>query len=231
MKKSESIIELAKALSKFQGEVKQPKKDAKNPFFKSTYVNLEGVVDAIAGAAPQNGLSFMQFATNEDDKIGVTTLVMHSSGEWIESDAIYAKPNKNDPQAIGSVVSYLKRYSLSAVFGITSECDDDSEVAMGRGGSNQSYQQPRQQYQPQQPQQPQQQQQQQSQQGPVMLSDAQLKALKAKLNNISKAKGADPQVIYNGALSQLGIAPTETKALTKELASKVINYLATLEGQ
>lgn len=225
MKKSESIIELAKALSKFRGEVKQPRKDAKNPFFKNNYVDLTGVTDAIDKTASENGLSYMQFPINVDDKVGITTLVMHSSGEWIESEPIFARPAKNDPQAIGSVITYLRRYSLTSAFGISSEHDDD-----GNAGSQVSNQQPRQQ-QYQQPQYQQKQPQQQAQQEPVMLSEAQLKALKAKLNNISKAKGADPQVIYNGALSQLGIAPTETKALTKELASKVINYLATLEGQ
>ena len=225
MKKSESIIELAKALSKFRGEVKQPKKDAKNPFFKNNYVDLTGVTDAIDKTASENGLSYMQFPINLGDRVGITTLVMHSSGEWIESDPIFAKPAKNDPQAIGSVITYLRRYSLTSAFGISSEHDDD-----GNAGSQVSNQQNRyQQNNYQQP--PVQQPQPQYQQGIAMLSDAQLKALKAKLNNISKAKGVDAQIIYNGALSQLSIAPTETKALTKELASKVINYLATLEGQ
>ena len=85
MKKSESIVELAKALAKFQSEVKQPLKDANNPFFKSKYVPLENVVEAITTTAGPLGLSFTQWATTtENGTPGVSTLVMHDSGEWIE---------------------------------------------------------------------------------------------------------------------------------------------------
>lgn len=131
MNKSESIKEIAAALSKFQGDVKQPLKDAANPFFKSKYVPLENVVEAITDIAPKHGLSFIQYPVNQDDKVGVKTLLMHSSGEWIETEPIYAKPGKNDAQATGSVITYLKRYSLSAVFGITSDEDDDGNRAVG----------------------------------------------------------------------------------------------------
>lgn len=130
MKKSDSIIEIAKALSKFQSQVKQPLKDAKNPFFKSNYVPLENVVEVISQYASPLGLSFTQWAlTNENGTPGVATLIMHDSGEWIEYPAIYAKPQKADPQGIGSVITYLKRYSLSASFGITSDKDDDANTA------------------------------------------------------------------------------------------------------
>ena len=141
MKKSESIIELSKAMSKFQGEVKQPLKDANNPFFKSKYVPLENVVEAITQAASPLGLSFTQWAlTNENGTPGVATLVMHESGEWIEYPAIYAKPQKQDPQGIGSVITYLKRYALSAAFGITSDNDDDANHASQPPQQQQQYQ-------------------------------------------------------------------------------------------
>lgn len=129
MKKSESIAELAKALSAFQGEVKQPLKDKANPFFKSKYVPLENVVEAITETASKHGLSFIQFPVNQDNRVGIVTMLMHSSGEWIETEPIYAQPQKNDAQATGSVITYLKRYSLSSVFGITSDEDDDGNNA------------------------------------------------------------------------------------------------------
>lgn len=126
MKKSESIVELAKALSAFQGEVKQPAKDKSNPFFKSTYVDLAGVVSAISETAKKHGLSFIQYPINDaNGRVGIVTMLMHQSGEYIETEPIYAMPGKQDPQAIGSTITYLKRYSLAAVFGITSEVDDD----------------------------------------------------------------------------------------------------------
>lgn len=125
MNKSESISELAKALSLFQSEVRQPLKDKENPFFKSKFVPLENVVEVITETAGKHGLSFLQYPVNEDTKVGIITMLMHSSGEYIETDPIFAQPDKLNAQATGSVITYLKRYSLAAVFGITSDVDDD----------------------------------------------------------------------------------------------------------
>ena len=129
MKKSESISELAKAFAKTQQELKQPLKDAKNPYFRSTYVPLENVAESITEAATKNGLSFSQEPSFDDGMVTVTTLVMHSSGEWIEYAPLKMKPVKNDPQAFGSAITYAKRYALSAIFGITSDKDDDGNEA------------------------------------------------------------------------------------------------------
>ena len=130
MKKSETLIEFSKAFAKTQQEMKQPLKDANNPFFKSKYVPLENVVEAITESASKNGLSFTQYpSSDEAGNVTVGTLVMHSSGEWIEYDPIKMKPVKNDPQSIGSAITYAKRYALSAIFGITSDQDDDGNEA------------------------------------------------------------------------------------------------------
>lgn len=129
MKKSDSISELAKAFSKTQQELKQPLKDAANPFFKSTYVPLENVTESITETATKNGLAFSQEPSFDDGMVTVTTLVMHSSGEWIEYAPLKMKPVKNDPQAFGSAITYAKRYALSAIFGITSDKDDDGNEA------------------------------------------------------------------------------------------------------
>ena len=130
MKKSETLTEFSKAFAKTQQEMKQPLKDANNPFFKSKYVPLENVVEAITESASKNGLSFTQFpSSDEDGNVTVGTLVMHGSGEWIEYDPIKMKPVKNDPQSIGSAITYAKRYALSAIFGITSDQDDDGNEA------------------------------------------------------------------------------------------------------
>ena len=130
MEKSETLTEFSKAFAKTQQEMKQPLKDANNPFFKSKYVPLENVVEAITESASKNGISFTQFpSSDEAGNVTVGTLVMHSSGEWIEYDPIKMKPVKNDPQSIGSAITYAKRYALSAIFGITSDPDDDGNEA------------------------------------------------------------------------------------------------------
>lgn len=130
MKKSESISELAKAFAKTQQEMKQPLKNAENPFFNSTYVPLENVAQSITDVATKNGLSYSQEPTVIDGVVSVTTLVMHSSGEWIEYEPLRLKPDKNNIQGCGSAITYAKRYALSAIFGITSDKDDDGNGAV-----------------------------------------------------------------------------------------------------
>lgn len=224
MNKTESIVEIAKALVKFQAEVKQPFKDKTNPHFRSKYVPLENVVEAVTETASKYGLSFIQMPQNNGDQVGIVTLLMHESGEWIETDPIFVRPQKQDPQGIGSAITYLKRYSLSALFGITSDEDDDANVASGQGFQQQGG------YQQQQYRQPQQQQSQ-------MASKAQVNAMMAKAKNIALAAGLEGtneelQAAYMQALTDCNI-PTTLRAnqLSKQQASKVIEALAAKEPQ
>lgn len=138
MERSESIAEISKALNTFRTAVKQPVKSASNPFFKSKYVALEGVVDAIDSALKDTGMSYVQEATSEGNQVSVTTLLLHESGEWIELTPLTLPVTKNDAQAFGSAETYARRYSLSAAFGITSDLDDDGNAA----SSNPPAQQP-----------------------------------------------------------------------------------------
>src|SRR5699024_7660953 len=98
----------------------------------SKYVPLENVVEAITQEAPNHGLSFVQWALNDEQgRVGVATMLMHESGEWIEFDSVHMKADKETAQGAGALITYLKRYSLSAVFGITSDQDDDGNSASG----------------------------------------------------------------------------------------------------
>ena len=132
--KSETIIKLSKSLVETQKELKQPLKDAKNPFFKSEYVPLENVAEAITQTATKYGLAFSQYATTtESGNVSVGTIVFHESGEYIEYPPLILKPENTKPQSIGSAITYAKRYALSAIFGITSDKDDDGNKANGNG--------------------------------------------------------------------------------------------------
>ena len=132
--KSETIVKLSKALVETQKELKQPLKDAKNPFFKSEYVPLENVAEAITESATKHGLAFSQYATTtETGNVSVGTIVFHESGEFIEYPPLILKPENTKPQSIGSAITYAKRYALSAIFGITSDKDDDGNKANGNG--------------------------------------------------------------------------------------------------
>jgi len=130
MEKSESITELAKALNKFQAECSGAKKNANNPHFKSKFANLEAVINCAKDALSDNGLSVVQFPIMDQGYCGVETILMHSSGEFISNKLLLAC-KKQDPQAMGSAITYARRYSYQSVLGIPSE-DDDGEKSMTR---------------------------------------------------------------------------------------------------
>ena len=130
MNKSESITELAKALNKFQAECSGAKKSKKNPFFKSSYANLEEVINCAKDGLSDNGLSVSQFPLSHDGKAGVETMLMHSSGEWI-SQVLLLACTKQDPQAMGSAITYARRYAYQSILGIPSEDDDGNKATYG----------------------------------------------------------------------------------------------------
>lgn len=130
MEHSESIKELATALAKAQGEMGGAKKGSANPFFKSKYADLAEVWEACREPLSTNGLAIIQTTAQDEKGVTVETILAHTSGEWI-SGKLSMVPVKNDPQGIGSIITYARRYSLSAIVGIAPE-DDDAEKAMGR---------------------------------------------------------------------------------------------------
>lgn len=130
MNKSESIANLAKALAAAQGDIKPAIRDSKNPFFKSTYADLASVFDACRMALADQGVAVVQGASAEGTRVTVTTMLVHESGEWMET-ALTALAKDEGSQAIGSTITYLRRYSLAAMAGVATE-DDDGERGEGR---------------------------------------------------------------------------------------------------
>jgi hypothetical protein len=131
MRTSESIGQLADALAKAQGRIKAATKDAENPHFKSKYADLTAIMAACREPLSANGIAVVQGVSAEAAAVTVTTRLLHSSGEWIES-ALTAQARDASPQSIGSVTSYCKRYGLSALVGVVADEDDDAETAQGR---------------------------------------------------------------------------------------------------
>ncbi len=134
MDKSEHINELATALNKAQDQMSGALKDAKNPFFKSNYADLGSVVRAIKEPFSANGLSYSQFPLFEDGKVGVETILMHTSGQWLSS-VLLLPMTKQDPQAAGSAITYARRYALQAIAGVPAE-DDDGNAASKPAAKN-----------------------------------------------------------------------------------------------
>lgn len=152
---SENLDKLFKGMNAFRSQLKQPAKDAKNPFFKSNYVTLEGVQNAIDAAIKNTGLAYTQIVKNDDNgNVGVETIITHESGQYLATGVLALRPEKATPQGYGSTITYAKRYQLASAFGVSSDVDDDGNVGSGnfktptKGNYQQSnYQQPRQQVQ------------------------------------------------------------------------------------
>lgn len=130
MEKSEQINELAAALSKAQAAMANPKKSAENPFFKMKYATLDEVWDVVRKPLTDNHLSIVQSPEKEGQDIGITTMLLHSTGQYITSKLVVT-PKGQDVQSAGSAITYARRYSLMSILGIAPE-DDDGEQAMNR---------------------------------------------------------------------------------------------------
>ena len=125
---SESIANLAKALSNVQGKLTYAKKDSANPFFKSKYADLESVWDACRDLLSANGLAVVQLPGEYfEGTMALTTIITHSSGEWI-SQQMSLPVTKPDAQGAGSALTYMRRYALAAVVGVV-QADDDGNAA------------------------------------------------------------------------------------------------------
>lgn len=131
MERSESIAKLAEALAKAQGEIEGAKKGKENPHFRSKYADLDSTWEACRKPLSAHGLSVVQLPFDCDGKIGVETLLMHESGEWIKGNISVKMTQETNPQNAGSILTYLRRYSLQGAVGIAPE-DDDGNAAAGK---------------------------------------------------------------------------------------------------
>ena len=132
-RRSGEIAALFAAKAKAQPNIENAKKAGDNPAFHSKYAKLGAVCDACLDALAEQGISVWQFPANVGpDCVGLTTLLGHSSGQWIES-TLYVKPARFDAQAVGSVITYLRRYSLMAISGVAPD-DDDGNAAVSSPG-------------------------------------------------------------------------------------------------
>ena len=123
--KSDSIANLTKALMVFSVKIDKIKKENTNPFFHSLYADLPAIQDAIADPLQESGLVVTQLPCGE----GLITMLAHAeSGEYIMANSTM-KPIKNDPQSMGSAITYQRRYSLAALLNLNIDKDDDGNAA------------------------------------------------------------------------------------------------------
>ena len=130
MNKSDSVLKLSGALAKAQAEMPAVEKNATNPFLKNRYADLGAVIEAAKPILAKNGLSVVQMPVSLDNSIGVTTMLMHESGEWLEGTIflpIGDEKGKSVAQVTGSVITYLRRYSYASILGMYADEDTDGD--------------------------------------------------------------------------------------------------------
>ena len=144
MRQSETIANLAAALVKVQPKLQHPKKNAKNPHLRNKFADLGSVIDANRELLAEHGLAVVQVTTSnqwadsETTQIGVTTTLMHESGEYVLDECMIPLEEQkgiNLAQAAGSIITYLRRYGWQTILGLNGEPDDDGSEASG-GSAN-----------------------------------------------------------------------------------------------
>jgi hypothetical protein len=125
MKTSESIKEIAVALHKFHGLMGKVGKDAVNPHFKNKYASLSNIIEATTPHLNAVGLSIIQLPCES----GLETMLLHTSGEYISSVSLTPCKDASNPQALGSALTYARRYALGAVLSLNIDEDDDAQRA------------------------------------------------------------------------------------------------------
>ena len=128
---SEEVAGLFAALAKAQGSMGPALKDAKNPHFRSSYASLASVLEAILPHFNANGLALTQHPGFADGVVTLTTIISHSSGQWMSSTVASPLARKQDAQAVGSAITYLRRYAAQSIAGLPVE-DDDGNRASAR---------------------------------------------------------------------------------------------------
>ena len=142
MNTSKDIGEIAKALAAAQAKLSNPKRnrEVNTGKFKYSYATHDSIIDLVRPVLAEVKLSIHQGVVKSGAPDGshgeywVETLLMHESGQWMATTTPLPYTGSIDAQALGSALSYARRYGLSAMLGIASEEDDDGKAASSRNG-------------------------------------------------------------------------------------------------
>lgn len=126
--RSEEIDKISKALVSIQKEIKDAPLDKVNPHFKSRYASLESVINTVRPVSSKYGITFTQTMVPSETGMSLVTTLYHESGQWIDS-VMPMKVDLTRPQGVGSCLTYFRRYSLAAIYGISDTEDDDGNEA------------------------------------------------------------------------------------------------------
>lgn len=216
MNKSENVIDLIKDLKKFREQVKQPPKNAENPFTKSKYADLSAVIQSVDEGIAGTGLSWTQDVTNTPDGVTVQTVLFHDTGQFIEFSPLTMPVGKGTAQEVGSAETYARRYTLQSAFGLVADTDDDGNSASGRTAaaqqpSRQGQQQSRAQRQERTQRQP------QPQTPPADLaSDADKAPMLDAMKEFARLHGIDGNKVFTDVIAAANMGPIKWGVMTKD---------------
>jgi hypothetical protein len=131
MKRSETIGKISAALLRAQRKMGAASKGASNPFFRSKYADYGAVLEVVKDPLNEEGITILQPTYSDTTGHYVETLLVHESGEFISSGSLRLELSKVDMQALGSSITYARRYQLQSLTGTPAE-DDDAEGSMNR---------------------------------------------------------------------------------------------------
>lgn len=215
MEFSQTTKEIFGALNTFRKNLKQPEKTAKNPFFSSNYVPLEGVVSSIDKAIGETGLSYMQNTLTTEGGICVQTIITHVSGEFIVCDPMMMPVSSKKPQEVGSALTYCRRYSLSSAFGICSDFDDDGNAANGNDPNKIKKQQTKKSS---------------TDKTETKITDkTHVQVAKRKIKTLADKQGISTEEAEKAILSHYGVKGS-LEAATTEQITNILNYLKKAEN-
>jgi hypothetical protein len=135
MQFSNNTNELFAALAAAQADLGKAKEDGRNPHFRSKYATLESVRDVVMPAFTAHGLSITQHPGLDGDNVTMTTVVGHSSGQYMMSTSAVPMGKKQDSHAYGSACTYLRRFSMAAIASAVTGEDDDGNAVSSRGAA------------------------------------------------------------------------------------------------
>lgn len=205
METSEEVKELFTGMFALKSKLQQPKFDAEVDYKTKTgktqfkYATLKAVEAAIRTAAQESksGIDFQQEVINKDNKLSVTTLIYHISGQWIMHGPFDFPNSGSNPQGLGSLATYARRYSLSAAFGIAADNDDDAQVADDSQKQEGNQQQNTQ---------------------PILINGRQLAELKQQAQEVAEISNAAPETVLSELVRVMKI-PSADQMETKDLSN------------
>jgi len=143
METSETIGAIAAALAKAHLEIDNPELDGVNPHFKSRFSTLAAVLNAVRKPLAKQGIAFMQSVAIADNRVAVTTSLIHASGEWMRETMSFPMPGNPNVQQAGSTVTYLRRYSALSLCAIVGDPHEDDDGDNDRRDRIESRKEPR----------------------------------------------------------------------------------------